>query len=439
MTAVRSDSSGIMNKLPDARAFNPHLCAATDKLKILIAEVLQQMEGYEAYYQLRKRARRPADAENHARIVEAVICDLCVLELTRSHSALHVPLTNRVLNTGSRYKGRVLVKALKDVLRVMAAEEMNFLSYEKGKSIFTKTTAHLTQAPAGGQQTTFWAGPKLLSRIERFQIGFEDIGQSLEEEVIVLRDEKTRSNVPGLELEYEETDETLRLRAEMRRINASLAGANISCRAEHVNPSERRLRRIFNNGAFGQGGRLYGGFWQGMTSGDRQEHILIDDDAIVELDYGQMSVMLYYAVAGLQPPEGDLYDLSEHGISFEHRKGVKKVVQAIINSETLPGRYPTGTKALFPKSLRFCDLLKAIEAKHRGIFASMISGVGMQMFRLESDILVGVLLELQEQGVVALPIHDAVLVADEHKEVAREIMIAVFRRHTGLTPAVALA
>ena len=44
-----------MNK---ARAFNPFLCAKTDKLMALIAEVQVQMSGYEAYY---RPAREPAD------------------------------------------------------------------------------------------------------------------------------------------------------------------------------------------------------------------------------------------------------------------------------------------------------------------------------------------------------------------------------------------
>ena len=47
-----------MNK---ARAFNPFLCARTDNLKALIAEVQTQMSGYEFFHQTRKRARRPAD------------------------------------------------------------------------------------------------------------------------------------------------------------------------------------------------------------------------------------------------------------------------------------------------------------------------------------------------------------------------------------------
>ena len=62
----------------------------------------------------------------------------------------------------------------------------------------------------------------------------------------------------------------------------------------------------------------------------------------------------------------------------------------------------------------------------------------MQLFRKESDILVDVLLTLKTQGIVALPIHDAVLIMDEHQEVAQKVMIEVFEEHTGLTPQVSL-
>ena len=43
-----------------ARAFNPFLVAKSNKLKKLIEEVQQQIEGYEAYYPIRQRARRAA-------------------------------------------------------------------------------------------------------------------------------------------------------------------------------------------------------------------------------------------------------------------------------------------------------------------------------------------------------------------------------------------
>ena len=62
----------------------------------------------------------------------------------------------------------------------------------------------------------------------------------------------------------------------------------------------------------------------------------------------------------------------------------------------------------------------------------------MQLFRKESDILVAVLAALRKQGVVALPLHDAVLVADEHKETTQEVMKEVVRDITGITPEVSL-
>ena len=70
---------------PDkARAFNPFLCARTDNLKALIAEVQTQLGGYEFFHQTRKRVRRPADQVTYERTVEAILCDLCAVELEAS-------------------------------------------------------------------------------------------------------------------------------------------------------------------------------------------------------------------------------------------------------------------------------------------------------------------------------------------------------------------
>ena len=35
---------------------------------------------------------------------------------------------------------------------------------------------------------------------------------------------------------------------------------------------------------------------------------------------------------------------------------------------------------------------------------------------------------------MALPVHDAVIVMDEHHLLAKKIMKEVFKRHTGITP-----
>ncbi len=60
----------------------------------------------------------------------------------------------------------------------------------------------------------------------------------------------------------------------------------------------------------------------------------------------------------------------------------------------------------------------------------------MQLFRKESDILVEVLEALRSEGIIALPVHDAVIVMDDHHLLTTEIMKKVFKDHTGITPQV---
>jgi len=424
-----------MNK---ARAFNPFLCAKTDNLMALIAEVQTQMSGYEAYYGTRKRARRPADQVTYDRTVEAILCDLCAVELGSENDSIHLPLSNKVLRSKSRYKGTALGKTLPDILKVMSAPEMSFVSVEKGHSTFKIVDDELNVAFAGGQQTILKAGPKLLSRIERFEITRADMGHAPEEEVLVLRAPKHHSNSIADYQEYEDDKATIALRQQMTDINAWLDTADISCSHPQVDPAHRRLRRIFNNSDFAQGGRLYGGFWQAMSSDERQEHILIEGDCCVELDYGQMSLAILYGLTGTKPPDGDLYDLSAEGIPTDYRKGIKTVIQALINSSKVPTKMPKGVRKLIPSRYTIKDILEAVARKHPAIYPQMTSGIGMQLFRKESDILVDVLETLRSEGIVALPVHDAVIVMDEHHLQATKIMKEVFEGHTGITPEVTL-
>lgn len=216
-----------MNK---ARAFNPFLRAKADNLLQLIAEVQTQLEGYEAFHQTRKRARRPADQVTFERTVEAILCDLCAVVLEPAdHDSVHLPLSNKTLRTKSRYKGTALGKTLPDILKIMAAPEMDFVDVERGHSTFKSVDEELKLAFAGGQQTIVKPGPKLLSRIERFGITRDDIGPAPEEEVIILRAPKHHPNSVAEYEEYEDDEDTLALRDQMIAINAWLEGADICC------------------------------------------------------------------------------------------------------------------------------------------------------------------------------------------------------------------
>jgi hypothetical protein len=149
-----------------------------------------------------------------------------------------------------------------------------------------------------------------------------------------------------------------------------------------------------------------------------------------------MSLAILYGLTGTKPPEGDLYDLSAEGIPTDYRKGIKKVIQALINSSKVPTKMPKGVRKLIPSRYNIKDILEAVARKHPAIYPQMTSGIGMQLFREESDILVEVLEALRSEGIIALPVHDAVIVMEEHKQTTITIMKKVFKDHTGITPQV---
>jgi hypothetical protein len=422
--------------VPKVRAFNPFLRADSEQMRKLIAEVQTQIEGYEHFHNTRQNKRRPADLRTFERMIEAIICDLSLVELSSDVAAVHISRSNKVLRKPSRYKGEVLSGKLPDLLDIMAAPEMAFVEMTPGSQSFKLIAAGLRIVPTGGTQTTLAPGAKLVSRIKRFGVTVSDIAPSHDQEPIVLRAAKKPHQETADLVEYTDTPETQRLRKEMQDINAWLAQADIECDLSNVHAKNRFLRRIFNNGTFKEGGRLYGGFWQFLSSNDRLTGISINGDGVAECDYGQMSLMLLYAEAGKTPPKGDLYDLSAQGIPTDCRKGIKKVIQAIINSSKLPARMPSGARKHFPKRYTVKKVIEAVRLKHDRVFDLMTSNTGLRLFRKESDILVEVLRNLMEQGIVALPIHDGVLIADEDKEKTVGTMESIFRKQTGITPVV---
>ena len=115
----------------------------------------------------------------------------------------------------------------------------------------------------------------------------------------------------------------------MEQINAFLREADICYQGnKDIDDSRVELKRIFNNGSFEEGGRLYGGFWISMKSEDLRE-ATIDDEWIVALDYGQMSVRLAYSLAKapIHFEDGYLIPRRERA-----REATKKLTNIMLNS-----------------------------------------------------------------------------------------------------------
>jgi hypothetical protein len=115
-----------------------------------------------------------------------------------------------------------------------------------------------------------------------------------------------------------------------------------------------------------------------------------------------------YARAQAQQPEGDLYDVTGDGTC---RDGWKKLINAMLFKTKPLGGWPTDTLEALPKGTKFKDAVAAIKRKHAPIAKLFEQGLGYQLMRRESDLLVSVVTALFKQGITALPLHDSVLVA----------------------------
>ena len=83
--------------------------------------------------------------------------------------------------------------------------------------------------------------------------------------------------------------------------------------------------------------------------------------------------------------------------------------------------------------------MSLIAEHHAPIADCFYTGVGMELMFEESEVMVALLLRLKAEGVVALPLHDGILVPCDRVEAAEVAMREVFRERTGLEAVVEVA
>jgi len=288
-------------------------------------------------------------------------------------------------------------------------------------------------------------------------------GERIEPELIELREPLVEERSFGFisrptrtasrAVEYRDGPTIEEWREEVRQINGGLASADISFDSgngfinghevpEHgIALHDRTLKRIFNNGRWDHGGRLYGGFWQAMKR-ELRAGLRIDGHRVVSLDFSAMYLQLLYTVMARRqtPMKGDLYagiDPVEGWPVDADRKqamrdAIKRNVSAMLFSTGKAPKLVKGTKAALSKGVTGAVLQERVNVRHPDIAEWFrVPGIGFELMHRESEIMIKTVLRCLEQGVVVLPLHDGLLVAEYHKECAREAMREAFREHTG--------
>lgn len=406
--------------------FNPLRGPRTPRARALVQEVTERLQQYERSYAWRQRKRRPADQVVFEATVSAVVCDLARHYLFHGpESALAYSRSNRQLCQASRYKPLALNKTLPTIVDRLASGRARYLTATLGRR----------QEIGDSASSTMMAGDRLILSIQSHGVRPDDFMLTQDHEAIVLKRPKQGFWDQGARAEYGDTTTTVQYRQEIRAINHWLMGADIELDAwpeglgGRVDPTDRSLRRVFTMGRFDHGGRAFGGFWQKLNKYERRCWIKIDGEPVVNLDYSQMAVRMLYGLSGVEPAFEDGYRVP---LYEKNRDGVKTVFNSLLFMKKPPVRMPRGVGELFGPGARIKEVIGALEVFHRPIRGQFYTGVGHRLQFTESQIIITALLRLRELGVVALPVHDALVAKASEKDLVKEVMEQAFSHHAGI-------
>ncbi|MEH6502086.1 MAG: hypothetical protein V7751_22135 [Pseudoalteromonas distincta] len=423
--------------VPNERPFQPYRCNHSKKSKELVQDILREYEAYENDNYLRKRTRKAADQTIFEETVTAIITDIVHRYLEEPEGSVSVSLSNRILGVKSRYRAPALGKKLPAIIRTLSTPQMDYLRLTKGMR--SEILNDDLEVSYERRQSTIRSSQKLKDKIISLNLQVDDFSLSNTGELIILRDTKTHPKYSGRKLEYDDTKDTDRYRQQLRSINNYISNADILLDQYSsevpINTNSCRMVRTFNNASFNQGARLSGGFWMHLNRVRRRENLFINDEPIAELDYGQMALRSLYGMAGIKPPDGDLYSIPKF---IDYRKGVKTIINSALFANTMQNRMPQGVRKHIPNRIKYADVLQAIIHYHSPIKDYLFKGIGMELMFIESEIMISLLLRLQELSIVALPIHDSVLVPQSTKQTVKRVMEEVFLLKTGTTAVVSI-
>ncbi len=166
-------------------------------------------------------------------------------------------------------------------------------------------------------------------------------------------------------------------------------------------------------------------------------YITINGQVTVELDFSTLHPLLLYAEFGVDPPEGDFYDLGYDGPDKPRARTIfKKAFNALINDAS--GHYKTPKEDQHLIDMTNAEIRQAIITKHPLVKKIIGKGRGLKYQFIDSKIAESVMLKLLSQGIICLPVHDSFIVIAEYEPQLRQAMVEAFGEVVGGVPALKL-
>jgi len=201
------------------------------------------------------------------------------------------------------------------------------------------------------------------------------------------------------------------------------------------------------SGDLHHGGRLYTSTFFGVQQRKSylRQFIAINNEETVELDFSGMSIRMLYAKIG-KPYEDDPYTVVvdkfptlSHGEKPVIRSFLKKVLQAVINSDSQADAVSSGNYELYvvssdksetkdilrSRGIKVKDLVLAFQKSHEPIsqyFFSKVGQVGLELQYLDSQIALRVIDSFNRKSIPVLSIHDSFVVQSRYRDELHRVM-----------------
>ena len=186
------------------------------------------------------------------------------------------------------------------------------------------------------------------------------------------------------------------------------------------------------------GGRLYKGWWQNIPEHYRSR-VTIGGCLTHELDYRNQHIEMLYGLYApdKRPDVEDLYAIP--GLEMYGRKDLKSILFIVLNASSrriarraIKARVEEGEIGT-EVGLNLKSILRTIQDFHAPIAHRFYTQEGPRLQRLDSKLMINVLLRVMDElGVVALPVHDSILIQHDFSIEGTRIMVEEGRRLLGV-------
>jgi len=204
-----------------------------------------------------------------------------------------------------------------------------------------------------------------------------------------------------------------------------------------INQSKKFVRRVFSRNSWKANGRFYGGFWQ-LVGSDYRQHIRINGETTVELDYKSLHPNLLLIREGLEPstdvyglgdtPVVDRYDLDTQRsivklavLMLLNADDIDKAFKALIAKFATPPGEPIDIRADFTRE-EFNSYLDAFIMHHPSLEKYMGKDEGIKLMYQDSLIVEELIRNFTEREIPILCVHDSIIVQEKYLDLAREEM-----------------